>query len=278
MTLVELTQLNRQQFDRFRTFIYKTSGIRINDNRISLLSNRIRRRLKAEGFADFDAYYRHLTSRGGAGELEHFLDAITTNETFFFRTSSHFDWFKNQFLGEVLAAERRGERERSLRIWSAACASGAEPYTIAICIAENSFRLSDWSVTVLGTDISQSELRNARAGVFKSRALESVSAKQLNRFFLSAKDEELWETRPELKQLVQFKHHNLMQPMGQRLFDCIFLRNVLIYFDRESKQIVVDNLVEALVPDGYLVVGPSEGVYELMGSLKKHSTFLYQKV
>lgn len=278
MNLVDLEQLNQQQFDRFRAFIYKKSGIRIDDKKISLLSNRIRRRLTAEEFVDFDAYYRHLTSRQGASELEHFLDAITTNETSFFRTPNHFDWLKTQFLADVLAVQRRGERERSLRIWSAACASGAEPYTIAICLAENAFRLRDWSLTVIGTDISEEELRKARAGLFNARAVESVSERQLRRFFVAKKDDNSWQVRPETQKLVQFEHHNLMKPMELRPFDCIFIRNVLIYFDRDSKQIVVDNLINALAPSGYLVVGPSEGIYDILGSLKKHSPFLYQKV
>ncbi len=169
---VELEQLNQRQFSQFRDFIYKMSGIRINDNKLSLLSNRIRRRLKAGEFSDFDAYYRHLTSPQGDGELGCFLDVVTTNETFFFRTSQHFDWFKSGFLDEVVVAQRQGKRSPTLRIWSAGCATGAEPYTIAICLHENRYRLRNWSLTVLGTDISEEVLREATQGAFKPRAVE----------------------------------------------------------------------------------------------------------
>ena len=105
--------------------------------------------------------------RPGSRELESFLDAITTNETFFFRTAKHFDWLKTDLLTELIAQHRAGQRPPSLRIWSAGCASGAEPYSIAICLAENMYRLRDWSLQILGTDISEDMLRAAREGVFK---------------------------------------------------------------------------------------------------------------
>ena len=140
------------------------------------------------------------------------------------------------------------------------------------------FRLRDWSLTVLGTDISEEALREAREGVFNPRAIEAVSQKQLRRYFRGSSGESTWQVRPEIKELVQFENHNLMTPMRHIRFDCIFIRNVLIYFDRASKQVVVNHLYQALAPDGYLVVGPSEGVYDMLEPFKKHSPFLYQKL
>ncbi len=275
--VVKLEQLNQRQFGRFRDFIYQKSGIRIDDKKVSLLSNRIRRRLKAGDFTDFEAYYRHLTSREGAHELEHFLDAITTNETSFFRSDTHFKWFKSVFLPEVVAAHRLGKRNRALRIWSAGCANGAEAYSIAICIAESGLLLRDWGVTILGTDISERELDNAREGVFTGRVMEAVSERQRRRYFQASADTDTWQVRPQLRRLVQLENHNLMEPMRQPPFDCIFIRNVLIYFDRVSKLTVVTNLIAALAAGGYLVVGPSEGIYDMLQPLQKHSAFLYQK-
>ena len=112
---VELERLSQSQFDRFRDFIYGKSGIRVQDNKLSLLSNRIRRRLKAGEFDGFEAYYRFLISSSGRAELEHFIDEITTNETFFFRTVSHFEWFKDAFIPEAALAHRKGRRSASLR-------------------------------------------------------------------------------------------------------------------------------------------------------------------
>jgi chemotaxis protein methyltransferase CheR len=273
---VELLQLNKRQFEKFRDLIYEKSGIRINDNKLSLLSNRIRRRLKAGDFTDFETYYRYLTGAGGKSELRHFLDSVTTNETFFFRTKRDFDWLKGEFLDCVLAESRRGERERSLRIWSAGCATGAEPYTIAICLRESQHRLRDWLLTIVGTDISEAALDEARAGVFKPRAVEALDERQLRRHFTPAAQESCWQIRPELKEFVRFEQHNLMTPMRQPPFDCVFIRNVLIYFDRESKRIVLDNLIKALVPGGFLVVGPSEGIFDMLAPMERRSAYLYR--
>ena len=274
---MKFERLSTQQFGQFRDFIYKQSGIRFDDKKVSLLSNRVRRRLKAGNFEDFDAYYRFLTSPSGAGELSGFLDAVTTNETFFFRTEKHFEWLGSEFLAEMVAHHRSGKRKGSLRIWSAGCASGAEPYSIAICLAENKYRLNDWSLKILGSDISQEMLDDARAGAFKSRAVESVSEKRRQKFFRHETDSDVWRVRPEIQGLVEFKQHNLMHPLSAPTFDCIFIRNVLIYFDRESKRVVIKNLLNALAPGGYLVVGPSEGIYDMLGDMRKIATFLYQK-
>ncbi len=275
---MELEQLNPKQFARFRDFIYEKSGIRINDNKLSLLSNRIRRRLRAGEFDEFDAYYDDLTSPRGLHELGPFLDEVTTNETSFFRTVAHFDWFKTDFLGQAVAAERQGKRRPSLRIWSAACAGGAEPYTIAICLLENLYRLRGWSLTILGTDISEEALEAARQGIFRSRPIEALSERQRRRYFQALKDDDdRWQVKAEVRRMTRFAKHNLMTPSPQEPFDCIFIRNVLIYFDRESKETVVDNLMKALAPGGYLVVGPSEGIYDMLDPLQRHCPFLYQK-
>jgi chemotaxis protein methyltransferase CheR len=274
---VELARLNQQQFDQFSHFIYSKCGIRIDGKKVALLSNRVRRRLQAGGFEDFDVYYRFLTSPGGAAELEHFLDAITTNETFFFRTAKQFTWLKTELLTEWVAQQRAGHRPASLRIWSAGCASGAEPYSIAICLAESRYRVRDWSLQVVGTDISEAALRVARAGRFKERAVEAVSDMQRRRYFRHQAEGDLWQVRAEIKNLVEFKRHNLMEPLFEPEFDCIFLRNVLIYFDHDSKQVVLRNVRRALAAGGYLVVGPSEGVFDMLDPLQRISPLVYRK-
>lgn len=275
--IVEGERLNQQQFDRFSEFIYRKCGIRISGKKVSLLSNRIRRRLRAGSFEDFDTYYRFVTSPSGVVELASFLDAVTTNETFFFRTAKHFDWLKTEFLSELLAQQRSAKRRPALRIWSAGCSTGAEPYSVAICLAESKHRLRDWRLTVLGTDISDESLQSACEGVFNSRAVESVTESQRRRYFRLPANDGLWRVRPEIREMVEFKKHNLMMPLAEPAFDCIFIRNVLIYFDRASKQVVIKHLLKALAPGGYLLVGPSEGIYDLLDSLQKVSPLLYRK-
>ena len=271
-----LQQLTPPQFARFRDFIYVKSGIRIPDNKLTLLSNRIRRRLAAGAWADFDAYYDHISSLRGAGELAYFFDAVTTNETSFFRTPAHFEWFSGPFLDDLVNAARLGRRARSLRIWSAGCASGAEPYTASICLLENMYRLRDWEITILGTDLSEEALRTAREGVFRPRSVLEVSEQQRKRYFVET-DDGLLRVRPEVAERVTFERHNLMMPAPTPAFDVIFIRNVLIYFDHASKKTVLRHLIQALAPGGFLVVGPSEGIYAMLDPLERRSVFLYEK-
>lgn len=275
--MADLEKLTQAQFDRFRDFIYRQSGIRVEPSKVTLVSNRIRRRLRAGGHADFDAYYTYLTSRGGAAELEQFLDAVTTNETHFFRTPAHFDWFRGDFLTELITKQRNGERDSSLRVWSAACSTGEEAYSLAICIAENSLRLRGWKTTVVGTDISEAVLKDARQAVYRDRSLEEVTPVQLKRYFDAQPDGASWQVRTAVRELVEFRRHNLMEPLRVPHFDCIFIRNVLIYFDRESKMVVIRNLIQSLARGGYLVVGPSEGIYDMLDPLVKQSTSVYRK-
>ena len=275
---MELERLNQDQFSQFRDFIYQKSGIRVDEKKISLLSNRIRRRLKAKDLSDFDVYYRYLTSPAGTTELEFFLDAITTNETFFFRTGAQFDWLRSDFLEGLICEHQQGRHPASLRVWSAGCASGAEPYSIAISIEESRHRMRDWNIEILGTDISEEALREARQGCYKARSVEAVTDAQRSRYFNSRDDGDTWQLRQMIRDRVKFENHNLMQAAPGRDFDCIFIRNVLIYFDRESKQVVVKHLIDALAKGGFLVVGPSEGVYDMLEPLQKVSPLMYQKV
>ena len=273
----ELDQLSETAFNRFREFIYGRSGIWTPDNKLSLLTNRIRRRLRANGLDDFDEYYSFLSDPARQGEVEKFIDAITTNETFFFRTEAHFEWFSEDFIPHVQTQARAGERKQSLRIWSAGCATGAEPYSIAICLLENRFRLDGWVLDILATDISEGVLREAREGIFKPRLLEGVTESQLRRYFQSVDGDTSWMAGPQVKELVRFEHHNLLEPFREGPFDCVFIRNVLIYFDSESKRKVMRNLVDAMTPGAFLVVGPSEGVYDMTEGLERHSTLIYRK-
>jgi len=273
---MELERLTPKQFELFQRFVYDRTGIKIDFSKVTLVSNRIRRRLKAGSCEDFDSYYRLLTSKAGETELEGFLDAITTNETSFFRTKSNFEWLKNEYVKELLKDKLAGKRSASLRIWSAACSSGEEPYSIAMCLSDLTIPLRGWDIQILGTDISESSLKLAREAVFRLRTMQELDNGNIRRYFTEEAPDR-YRLRPTIAQTVRFKNHNLMSQLHEPPFDCIWLRNVLIYFDRESKAQVIENLVRSLVRGGYLVVGPSEGVYDMLGMLEKRGTFLYQK-
>lgn len=274
---VDASQLTPREFEQFQTLIFQRCGIRVPENKVTLLSNRIRRRVKATGVANFQAYLNLLRSTEGRDEWEGFLNAVTTNETSFYRTEKHFDWLGSEFIDDLRERARLSRHAQSIRVWSAACSSGEEPYTIALCLAENRFKLPDWKIEVHGTDISEEALVKARSGVFSAQAVEAVPEKLRSRYFLHKPASNQWEAKSILKDLITISRQNLMEPNPQKEYDCIFIRNVLIYFSRESKQVVIDNLVRSLAPGGYLVVGPSEGIYDMLGMLQKRSTFLYQK-
>jgi chemotaxis protein methyltransferase CheR len=272
----ELTKLTSDEFTRFQEFIYRQTGIRMQEGKITLLSNRIRRRLRDLGLESFDDYYRLLAKGELAGELEQFIDAITTNETHFFRTGGHFEWFQGPFFDDLVARAAAGRHDRSLRAWSAACSSGEEAYSLAICLAEAGPRLAGWRLSVLGTDISEAMVAQARRATYRERALEQVSAERRRRHFITTDGQE-WQVKPAFAKLCEFRRHNLLEPLRGQAFDCIFIRNVLIYFDRGSKELAVKHLVASLAPGGYLVVGPADGIYDMLGDLHRETTFLYRK-
>ena len=271
-------QLSLEEFQKFSDFIYARCGIRMNENKILLLTNRIRRRLGPSETESFDEYFRYLKSSRGNDEIENFLDVITTNETFFFRTQKHFDWLTGEFMNQVVADHRAGKRPDSLSIWSAGCSTGAEPYSIAMSIAEISYRIGDWKTQILGTDISEQVLNIARKGEFNARAMASVDARRQRRFFRHDADHDMWTVRPQIRSMVDFRQHNLIQEPLLGGFDCIFLCNVLIYFDNHSKKTVVNHVLKALADGGYLILGPSEGVSDMLNSLQKVTPLIYRKI
>ena len=274
---MDLTKLTSDEFDRFRVFIYEETGIRLADGKITLLSNRIRRRLRELDIELFEEYYNLLTQKKLKGELEHFIDAVTTNETHFFRTGGHFDWFIDSFLPTIRTEASEKKRDKSLRIWSAACSSGEELYTLAICVDESRHQFAGWKISLLGSDISETMISAARKGVFPNRSLDQTTDERRSRYFAQLQNDAGWSIRSRLIDMCEFKRHNLLDPMPNEPFDCIFIRNVFIYFDKKSKEVAVQNLIHALAPGGFLVVGPADGIYDLLGELDKKTIFLYQK-
>lgn len=273
----EITQLTPEQFSRFQKLIYRETGIRMQDGKVTLMSNRIRQRLRHHGLESFDDYERLLASRVHPDEMAAFIDCITTNETSFFRTPNHFEWFSGTFLPEFAARVRSGAHEPVLRVWSAACSTGEELYTLAICATEQAHRIAGIRRVLLGTDISETVLAKAREGRYGARSFEGIDRRRVDRHFVADADGQHWTVKPTVRQGCEFRRHNLLEAARGGPFDCTFIRNVMIYFDRDSKAVAVRHLVAALAPGGYLVVGPADGIHDLLGGLVKRDTFLYQK-
>lgn len=273
MNLIELTD---DEFAKFRDLIYRASGIRVGENKRVLISNRVRRRLRATGIGGFSPYYDFLRSLAGKAEMQPFLDAVTTNETYFFRDSAHYQWLGEEFIPEALRDAAARKRPRSLRFWSAACSTGEEPYSIAIKLAGRNRELAGWRREVVGTDLSSSALSAARAAVYDERSLHRVGPDDRRAYFDEAPTGR-WTLKADVRSLTSFRPHNLLEPMRGEPFDCIFLKNVLIYFDLASKRKVVDAVLAALARGGRLVIGPTEGIHGMLGSLEKLKPWLYRK-
>lgn len=285
---MEPSQLSSAEFDEFRRLIYRLSGIHVPDNRITLLSNRIRRRLRVLQLPGYTQYLDLLKTTAGREEISFFLDAVTTNETSFFRTEKQFQWLQTEFLADLCSRIQRGVHPRRLRIWSAACSTGQEPLTIAICLLEHSEQLQGIEIEIDATDLSEQVLTHARSGQYERRLLTGIPADLQDKYFMpvprsatqpsesdAAKD--LCQVRPPLRKLIRYQRHNLITKPPASGYDCIFLRNVMIYFDQESKTVVAGHLQRALADGGYLVIGPSEGLHDQLQQLQRRSAFIYQK-
>jgi chemotaxis protein methyltransferase CheR len=271
-------ELTAEEFEKFCGLIYRTAGIRIADTKRVLIENRVRRRLRATGIKSFSEYYSFLSSTAGASEMPLFLDAITTNETYFYRDNQHYQWLAESFLPGIANQAGQRKRPRVLRIWSAACSTGEEPYSIALKVMANRHLLSGWRINLVGTDLSGSALAAAEAGSYDERAVHLIDPEERKRYFEEDGAAKRWTVKPEVRALVTWKRHNLLTPLREEPFDCIFLKNVLIYFDTASKQTVVRHVLAAMAKGGYLVVGPTEGIYTMLDPLTKLKPWLYQKL
>lgn len=273
-----LEQVTDVQLKQFAELIYARTGIRVSPQKRTLLSNRLRRRLRKTGIDRFGDYYRHLKGlRPSDPEWDAFLQEITTHETYLFRDEQQWDWFRRSFLAERAEQARSGKRRRSLRIWSAACSTGDEATTVACCVADALPNLKQWKIHVLGTDIGIGALQQARSAVFAERAMRLVSNSYRQRFFIKAKDANIWQARPVLTEMITYRQHNLMDPSRERNFDLVLLKNVLIYFDAKSKAAVIDNVRTAICPGGLLVAGAAEGVADLVKDFQRIQPWLYRK-
>jgi chemotaxis protein methyltransferase CheR len=277
MPTLDVLQVNDQQVEKFGTLIYDRTGIRISPQKKSLLSNRLRRRLRATQLTCFDQYYQLLRRlKADDAEWDAFLQEITTHETYLFRDPNHWQWLSETYLPQIQQEVRGGERRPQLRIWSAACSNGDEAYTIACCLASKLAQPSQWTIEIVGTDIGVDAVAQARAGVFNARSMKLVPAELRRRYFTPAGDGS-WTAKETLKRWMRFQRHNLIEPLQTAPFDLIFLKNVMIYFDKDSKRKVIGHLERLLQPGGKLVSGPAEGVSDLLDRFERQKPWLHAK-
>lgn len=259
-----------QEFALFQRLIYKIAGINLSEAKKILLVGRLSKRLKHYGYASFTEYYRLLASGTHGDELQTFVDLLTTNETYFFREPQHFDYLRDH----ILPARRSSP---NFRVWSGACSSGEEPYTIAMVLAEH---LPNTPWEVFASDISLTVLARAQTGLYPLERTSGIPKEYLRKYCMRGvrSQEGKLLVVPELRQRVRFGQVNLTEAItGVGDFDVIFLRNVMIYFDGDTKRKVVDNMLPSLKPGGYFIVGHSESLNGITDRLRALRPTVYQK-
>lgn len=279
-TASEPNRLSPRNFQRLAAFIQDYCGIRVPPNKQVMIEGRLRRRVRALGFADIDAYCAFLFRDGGLeAEATDLVDVITTNKTEFFREASHFELLRQRVLPE-LAARGVGTR-RPLKVWSAASSTGAEAYTLAMVISDFAAELRGFRTSILATDICTDVLRAGVEAVYPEEMIEPVPLEMRQRYLLRSRDGARREIRlaPEIRRLVRFARLNLMDehyPVATDM-DLIFCKNVLIYFDKPTQQAVVRRLCRHLPPDGYLFLGYSETIAGFDLPLRQVATAMFRK-
>jgi chemotaxis protein methyltransferase CheR len=274
----ELIHLPDDVFRLIRDLIRDYCGIYFDDDSRYLLEKRLSKRVKSHHFSSFRDYYRYLLyDRNRDEELVMILDVLTVNETYFFREQSQLNTFSEEILPELRDLNKDKKR---LRIWSAGCSTGEEPYTIAMLILEKRI-FYGWDIEILGSDINQRVLQVARSGIYRKNSFRTTEQHFINKYF--KEENSLFRISDGVKQYVNFSYLNFLNPIKVKLvgiIDVIFCRNVLIYFDQQSRKRAVEIFHERLVSGGYLLLGHAESLINISTAFTlrhfKHD-MVYQK-
>jgi chemotaxis protein methyltransferase CheR len=265
--------LKAREFAKIRQLAYDTFGLDLRAGKETLVSARLGKLIRKSAFGSFDEYYQHVVSDSTGESLVNLIDALTTNHTSFFREPAHFDFLRKTFLPEW---KDRGD----IDIWSAACSTGEEPYSIAMCLLDELGPAPPGKVHILATDISTRVLAKAGKGIYTADRFEGLPGLQLRRYWL--RGEAGWagsyRAKKELRDRIEFRRLNLLDPVPQiGRFALIFCRNVMIYFDRPTQQRVVEHLAGCLEPGGYLLTGHAESITGIEHGLQYVQPAVYRK-
>jgi chemotaxis protein methyltransferase CheR len=279
----ETDQLSNRDFEQLSALVGQQVGIKLPAGKRTMVEGRLRKRVRALGCANLTEYCRYLFSEDGFdSELVHLIDVITTNKTDFFREIEHFECLEQVIVPELLAA-RAGTGVPRLKIWSAASSNGAEAYSIAMLLDHLRQRPMNLQFAVLGTDISTDVLRQGAKAVYSEDMAAPIPPAMQRRYLMwsrSSAERRQFRIVPELRRMVRFERLNLLDrsyPIDHDV-DVIFLRNVLIYFDRENQQAVVRRLTRHLRPGGYIILGHSESMIAANMGLRQVMPSIFQNV
>lgn len=268
--------LSEREFSRIRARVYKIAGISLSDAKRTLVVSRLSKILRRLGIASFESYIDYLETRGSNADNQDFVNALTTNLTRFFREDHHFDHLVTHVRALVARKPRLNARgQPRLRIWSAGCSTGQEPYTIGLCLYDAIPELKRWDFKILATDIDSTVVAKAATGVYPAGELSGLSDTRAALFERGA-DGSVRIPAP-VKALMTFKVLNLMGAFPFRgPFDAIFCRNVAIYFDKPTQGALFDKLGQVLAPDGFLYIGHSENLQAVSGGFRLVGKTIYQ--
>lgn len=265
--------LTDSDFKQIAAIVYQACGIVLGEHKREMVYSRLARRIRVLGLTTFKQYLTYLDNHKEQ-EFSDFINAITTNLTSFFRESHHFDYLKSHVVPKLLVANKSTRR---VRIWSAGCSTGEEPYSLAMTL--HGLFPSDWDVKILATDLDSNVLAKAQSGTYTAANVNGLETQQLQRWFLKSKDGEQFKVKPELQQRIHFKRLNLLQDWPMKgPFDVIFCRNVVIYFDKETKDQLFTRYSNILAEQGYLLLGHSETIGKEHSEFKNLGKTMYLKV
>lgn len=262
-------KLSKQDFERLSTFIYGQYGIKMPEAKQIMLQSRLQKRLRALKMPSFTQYIDYVFSPAGSEEVVHMMDMVSTNKTDFFRESQHFDFLTQTVLPEFYELNRRS----FIKCWSAGCSSGEEPYTLAMVFAEFAATHPGFDFSILGSDLSTVVLQKAVTAIYPEERVDIIPLELKKKYLLKSKDRTKPTVRitPELRAKASFMRLNFMDNSynAPDNFDIIFCRNVLIYFDRQTQEAVINKLCRHLKPNGYFFLGHSESVTGINVPLKQ---------
>jgi chemotaxis protein methyltransferase CheR len=269
-------ELSDSEFDRLRELVHEHTGIALSSAKRELVYGRLGRRLRTLGLHSFTAYCKLIES-GQREELQELTNAITTNLTSFFRENHHFEQLAREVLPQIAQAN---SATRRLRLWSAGCSTGEEPYSIAMTLREAHEQFRGWDVKLLATDIDSNVLSVGAEGVYREDRFKGVSEQRLKRCFGPAPGRpDHFAASADLKSLITFKQLNLLGTWPMRgPFDVIFCRNVVIYFDKDTQRKLFDRMADLQAPGGWLIVGHSENLHTVTRRYKLVAKTVYRRI
>ncbi|MDD4781366.1 MAG: protein-glutamate O-methyltransferase CheR [Tissierellia bacterium] len=269
-----MVKLTDNEFLEFVEYMQKNYGIDLSKKRV-LIEGRLSNLIERKGMTSFGEYLNNI-KRNNQEEITMLINKLTTNYTYFYREENHFDFLKEV----IFPYESKNNKAKTLNIWSAGCSSGEEPYTLAM-ICDDYFKFSgnynSWKIQITATDISDNVLTKARDGVYSLDSIKNLPETFKKRYFIKTKDDK-YEIHPDIKRYVTFKVFNLMDTIvAKNKYDVIFCRNVMIYFNGETKLNIVNKLYEATKPEGYLMIGHAETIQRSKSKYKYVKPAIYKK-